>query len=636
MTQNYTAAKNFTGFINCFKEHIITFGFLQTKALTQEDFSKIAPTIPHEPGIYKYFDDTGKVLYVGKAKDLRKRVSSYFNKTFTNYKTHELVKRIYKIEFTIVNSEQDAFFLENSLIKEFQPKFNIDLKDGKTYPFIVIKNEPFPRVYLTRQPVADGSEYLGPYTSVFRVRELLESIKRTIPLRTCSLNLTEKNIEKNKFKVCLEYHLGNCKGPCQALQSKADYDENLSQVRNLLKGNLTPVIKHLRFQMKEYAAGLAFEKAAQVKKKIEYLEEYYQAKSVITGIKGGDKDVFSITKDKSIAYVNYLMVRNGTIVQTQTNKVQTHLDEPVEEILVYSIAHLRMVFNSTASEIVVPFDIDYPETHTDIVVPKAGDRKKLLELSQKNTGYFIEELKNKERLKISRNVDEIKILEQLQADLQLAELPVHIECFDNSNFQGSYPVSAMVCFKNGVPSKKDYRHFNVKTVTGINDFASMKEAVLRRYKRLKEEGEHLPQLVIIDGGKGQLSAAMEAITELELQGSITVIGLAKNIEEIFFTGDTESLKLPYNGSSLKFIRFIRDQVHRFGITFHRKKRSKGTFKNELEDIKGIGKATADLLLKEFRSIKNIREKTFDEIAALIGQSKANIVYDYFNPRSAKD
>lgn len=598
--------------------------------MTQEAFSKIAATIPHQPGIYKYFDDKGTIIYVGKAKNLRKRVGSYFNKTFTNYKTHELVQRIDRIEFTIVNSEPDAFFLENSLIKQFQPRYNINLKDDKSYPYIVIKNENFPRVYLTRQPTNDGSEYLGPYTSVFRVRELLEFIRRTIPLRTCTLNLTRNNIEKKKFKVCLEYHLGNCKGPCEGLQSQEDYDESIRQVRNLLKGNLSPVIKQFKEEMKALAANLQFEKAAYIKKKIEYLEDYYQSKTVITGIKGGDKDVFSIIKNNDIAYVNYLMVRSGTIVQTQTNKLETHLDEPAEEILVYAIERLRDTFKSDAREIVVPFSIDYTAEEVEIIVPKAGDRKKLIELSEKNANYFIEELKNKERLKISRNVDQVKVLEQLQTDLQLQELPVHIECFDNSNFQGSYPVSAMVCFKNGVPSKKDYRHFNVKTVQGINDFASMKEAVYRRYKRLKEEQHDFPQLVIIDGGKGQLGAAMEAVEELELHGMITLVGLAKNEEEIFFPGDQESLKLPYNGSSLKFIRFIRDQVHRFGVTFHRQKRSKGTFKNELEDIKGIGKSTADTLLKEFRSVKNIREKNPEEIAAVVGHAKAKIVWEYFH------
>lgn len=597
--------------------------------MTQEQFSHIAPTIPHEPGIYKYFDVDGTILYVGKAKDLRKRVGSYFNKTFTNYKTHELVKRIEKIEFTIVTSEPDAFFLENSLIKNFQPRFNINLKDDKSYPYIVIKNEDFPRIYLTRQPVNDGSEYLGPYTSVFRVRELLEFIRRTVPMRTCSLNLSPKNIEKGKFKVCLEYHLGNCKGPCEGLQTKEEYDEGIAQIKDLLKGNLTPVIKHFREEMKKSAAALEFEKAEAMLKKIAYLEDYYQSRSVVTGMKGGDKDVFSIIKERDTAYVNYLMVRTGTIVQTHTTKIETHLDEAVDEILSQAISQLRSRFNSDATEIVVPFKIDYPEAGIDVVVPKAGDRKKLIELSEINANHFIEEIRNKQRLKISRNTDQVKILEQLQIDLQLQELPVHIECFDNSNFQGSYPVSAMVCFKNGAPSKKDYRHFNVKTVEGINDFASMKEAVYRRYKRLKEERQDFPQLVIIDGGKGQLSAAEEAIEDLELTGTVTLVGLAKNVEEIFFPGDKESLKLPYNGASLKFLRRVRDEVHRFGITFHRNKRSKGTFKNELEDIKGIGKSTAEQLLKEFRSVKNIRQKSLEEISALVGTAKAKIIINYF-------
>jgi len=600
--------------------------------LTQQEFSHIANTIPHEPGIYKYLDETGKILYVGKAKDLRKRVSSYFSKTFTSYKTHELVQRIAQIEFTIVNSEQDAFFLENSLIKQFQPRYNINLKDSKSYPYIVIKNEPFPKVFLTRNPINDGSEYLGPYTSVFKVRELLEFIRRTIPLRTCSLHLSKKNIEKGKFKVCLEYHLGNCLGPCEGLQSDEDYNENIKRVREILRGNLKPVINHFKEEMMVLAKELKFEKAEEVRKKIEYLEEYYQSKSVVAGFRGGDKDVFSIQKEKSIAYVNYLMVRNGTIVQTQTNRLDAKLEETIEEMLVYAIRYLRLTFNSDATDIIVPFAIDYPEEKVKVIIPKGGDNKKLLELSEKNVNHFIEEIKNKERLKVSRNVDHVKILEELQIDLQLQELPVHIECFDNSNFQGSYPVSAMVCFKNGVPSKKDYRHFNIKTVEGINDFASMQEAVYRRYKRLIEENQSLPQLVIIDGGKGQLSAAKEAIEELNLIGSLTLIGLAKNVEEIFFTGDKESLKLSYNSSSLKLLRFVRDQVHRFGITFHRKKRSKGTFMNELEQIKGIGKTTADQLLMEFRSVKNIREKSFEEIALVVGKAKAKIIINHFESK----
>jgi len=597
--------------------------------MTASEFQHIATSIPAQPGIYKYFDNNDELLYVGKAKHLRKRVSSYFSKTFTSYKTYELVQRIARIEFTIVSSEQDAFLLENTLIKQFQPRFNINLKDDKTYPFIVIKNEPFPRVFLTRKKVNDGSEYLGPYTSVKKVRELLEFIKQTIQLRNCSLNLSETNIKKEKYKVCLEYHLGNCKGPCEGLQTADDYIENLIQLKNLLRGNLAPVIRHFKEEMKKLAAELAFEKASLVKKKIDFLENY-QSRSIVANTKTGSIDVFSILKEKEIAYVNYLMVRNGAIIQTQTNKVETHLDEEAEEILSFSVVQLRDTFNSDAAEIIVPFHIDYPQNEVIVTVPKGGDKKKLLALSEKNANHFIEELKAKERLKLNiRNADMFKVLEQLQKDLQLQDMPVHIECFDNSNFQGSYPVSAMVCFKNGVPSKNDYRKFNVKTVEGINDFATMKEAVFRRYKRVKDEGQSFPQLVIIDGGKGQLSAANEAIAELGLTGKTTLMGLAKNEEEIFFTGDTSSLKLPYNGSSLKIIRRIRDEVHRFGITFHRQKRSKGTFKNELEEIHGIGKSTADILMKEFKSVKKIREMSEEKLAAIIGRSKARILIEYY-------
>ena len=602
--------------------------------MTAKEFQHIASGIPQLPGIYKYYNPGNELIYVGKAKNIRKRVNSYFNKNLSSYKTHELIRRTSRIEFAIVSSEQDAFLLENSLIKEFQPIFNINLKDDKTYPFIIIKNEPFPRVFLTRKKVNDGSEYLGPYTSVKKVRELIEFIRQTIPLRSCSLNLTDRNIRQKKFKVCLEYHLGNCKGPCEDLQTREDYQESIEQLKNLLRGNLSPVIRHFKEEMKNFSANLAFEKAEITRKKIEYLENY-QARSVVANVKAGDLDVFSLVKEKDIAFVNYLMVRNGTIVQTQTNKVETHLDETPEEILSFSIAQLRTTFNSDCPEIVIPFLIEYPQNEVTITIPKGGDKKKLLELSEKNVNYFIEELQNKERLKLSKNTDQIKILEQLQNDLQLSELPVHIECFDNSNFQGSYPVSAMVCFKNGEPSKKDYRHFNIKTVQGINDFASMKETIYRRYKRLLEENQPFPQLVVIDGGKGQLGAALEAITELNAAGKTTLIGLAKNEEELFFSGDRESLKLPYNSASLRQIRRIRDEVHRFGISFHRNKRSKGTFRNELEEIPGISKISADLLLKKYKSVKIIRETKQEEIEKIIGRAKARIVANHFSNKEIK-
>lgn len=597
--------------------------------MTQTEFQEIAPSLPGVPGIYKYYDSSNELIYVGKAKNIKKRVSSYFNKTVGSYKTYELVKRIRKIEFTTVNSEQDAFLLENSLIKQYQPIFNINLKDDKTYPYIVIKNEPFPRVYLTRQKIEDGSQYFGPYTSVSKVRELLNFIKQTIPLRTCPLNLTTKNIEKGKFRVCLEYHLGNCKGPCEQHQSEEDYNQNIQQVKNLLRGNLQPVIQHFRAELKLLSENLEFEKAVLVKKKLDYLENY-QSRSVIVNTSLGDVDVFTIQKDKETAYVNYLMVQNGAIIQTKTIKVETHLDETIEEVLCFTIGQMRTTFNSDAREIVVPFEFDYDEPNIVITVPKAGDKKKLIDLSEKNVQYFIDSLKSKERLQLGvKNADKYRVLLQIQKDLQLPATPIHIECFDNSNFQGSYPVSAMVCFKAGEPSKKDYRHFNVKTVEGINDFASMKEAVFRRYKRLSEENEEMPQLVIIDGGKGQLNAANEAIQELNLQGQMTLIGLAKNEEEIFFIGDQQSLKLPYDSESHKMIRRIRDEVHRFGINFHRKKRSKGTFKNSLEDIKGIGTATANLLLKTFRSVNNIKQLSEEDLAKVVGNSKAKLVKGFF-------
>lgn len=599
--------------------------------MTASDFQQIAHTIPVNPGIYKYFDTKNELIYVGKAKSLRKRVSSYFSKTIVNYKTYELVQRISKIEFTIVDSEQDAFLLENSLIKQFQPKYNINLKDDKSYPFIVIKKEPFSRVFLTRRKLNDGSKYLGPFTSVGKVRELIEFIKQNIPLRTCKLNLTEQNIRRGKFKVCLEYHLGNCKGPCEGLQTLEDYNAGLIQIENILKGNLNPIIQQFRQQMKAHAEEMAFEKAEMILKKIEHLESY-QAKSVIVSRHLGTLDVFSILKDNDLAYVNYLMIQNGTIVQTNTIQLETHLEESEQEVLQFAIAQVRSTFNSLAHEIIVPFEIEYPDNTVEVCVPKGGDKKKLLELSEKNVNYFKEELRKKKILQLEGKSDFEKkqVLYQLQEDMQLTEVPTHIECFDNSNFQGSYPVSAMVCFKDGIPSKKDYRHFNVKTVEGINDFATMKEVVYRRYKRLLDEQQPLPQLVIIDGGKGQLGYAMQSIEELGLIGRMTIVGLAKNEEEIFFAGDSESLKLPYNSESLKLIRRIRDEVHRFGITFHRNKRSKGTFKNELETIEGIGKSTAERLLKTFRSVGKIKTLSKEELIAEVGKAKAEIVWGHFN------
>lgn len=598
--------------------------------MTQKEFSAIAATIPIQPGIYKYFDEANELLYVGKAKHLRKRVSSYFSKTFTTYKTHELVQRIHHIEFTIVNNEQDAFLLENTLIKEFQPRFNISLKDGKTYPYIVIKNERFSRVFFTRRKIKDGSQYLGPYTSVEKVRELLDFIKQTILLRTCKLNLSENNIKKGKFKVCLEYHLGNCKGPCEGLQSLENYNEELQQLVNILKGNLSPVIQHFKKEMQDHVKKMEFEKAAILKDKIEHLKNY-QSRSTVVNTRMGSVDVFSILEDGDIAYVNYLAINAGTIVQTKTIMLEKQLEETAAEVLIFAIAQIRDSFSSITNEIIVPFAIDFPQQDIIITVPKAGDKKKLLDLSEKNVNHFREEIRKRKMLNLEdKTADEkIKVLRQLQKDLQLPAVPLYIECFDNSNFQGSYPVSAVVCFKNGEPSKAEYRRFKVKTVVGINDFASMTEVVYRRYKRLLDEKQPLPQLIIIDGGKGQLSAAMQSISALNLPGTTSVVGLAKNEEEIFFPGDTESVKLPWDSESLKLIRRIRDEVHNYGITYHRNLRSKGTFVNELEQVKGIGKATANLLLKEFKSVKNIKEKPFEEIASVIGKAKTELLMKFF-------
>lgn len=602
--------------------------------MTQEAFQKIAHTIPQDPGVYKYFDKDHELIYVGKAKSLRKRVSSYFSKSFVGYKTHELVKRIHSIEFTIVGSEQDAFLLENALIKEYKPKYNIELKDDKTYPFIVVKREPFPRIFLTRRKINDGSEYIGPFTSAGKVRELIEFVKQYIPLRSCKLNLSKENIAAGKFKVCLEYHLGNCKGPCEGLQSLEDYQNGILQMRNILKGNLGSVIAQFKEEMQQHAMNLEFEKAEMIRKKIEHLENY-QASSVVVSKHLTNLDVFSIAKEDNKAYVNYLMVQNGTIVQTHSVPIETKLEETEEEVLVWVIGELRNTFNSMAKEVIVPFPIEYPDSSLIITVPKAGDKRKLLDLSLKNIAYYQAELRKKKILHLEGKTEQEqkKVLYELQQYLQLSEAPLHIECFDNSNFQGAYPVSAMVCFKNGVPSKNDYRRFNVKTVEGINDFATMKEVVYRRYKRLKESGEPFPQLVIIDGGKGQLGAAMDAFRSLDLIGTTTVVGLAKNEEEIFFPGDKASIKLPWDSDSLKLVRRIRDEVHRFGITFHRNQRSKGTFKNELEQIPGIGKATIEELLRTFKSVKNIKLQSEQSLTTIIGAGRAAILMKYFQDKA---
>lgn len=604
--------------------------------MTPEEFSHIAPTIPAEPGVYRYYDQANELIYVGKARHLRKRIGSYFSKTADNFKTAELVRRIRRIEFTIVDSEQDAFLLENSLIKEYQPLFNINLKDDKTYPYIVVRNEPFPRIYFTRRKIADGSQYFGPYTSVAKVRELLEFIRQNIPLRTCTLNLSEQNIRRKKFKVCLEYHLGNCKGPCEGLQSAEDYESGIGRIRHILKGNLSPVIQEYKRLVKEHAEKLEFEEAGRYQEKINHLQEY-QSRSTVVNAKTGTVDAFSILEEGDTAYVHYMAVNHGTIIHTKTITLQKKLEETREEVLSFAIARLRTLFNSEAREIMVPFQINYPDEQLTITVPRSGDKKKLLDLCDKNVQYFKKELDEKKMLRLEdKSSDEkMAVLEQLQQDLRLPTFPDHIECFDNSNLHGTDAVAAMVCFRNGEPSKNDYRKFNIKTVTGINDFASMEEVVYRRYKRLLEENSTMPTLVIIDGGKGQLHSALKSISRLGLEGRMTLVGLAKNQEEIFFAGDQESLKLPWNSESLKLIRRIRDEVHRFGIGFHRSKRSRSAMNNELENIAGIGKATRDLLLRNNRSLKRIKEMTLDELTTQIGHARAKLVYEGLRGKKEK-
>ena len=598
--------------------------------MTQEQYQQLAHKLPADPGIYKYYDTSGILIYVGKAKCLKKRIASYFTKSQNSFKTIELVQKIEHIEFTIVDSEQDALLLENSLIKQYKPRYNILLKDDKGYPYLVIKKERFPRVFSTWKKYNDGSIYLGPFTSKGTIREVLSFVKQFIPLRTCKLNLSKENIDKQKFKPCLEYHLGNCLAPCAALQTEDDYLDSLEQLKNMLKGNMNQLMGHLKKQMQAHAEDLDFEKAAYLKNKIELLQTY-QEKSVVVGKHFSNLDVFSIIKDGKLAYVNYLMVQNGSIIQTHTVPLEGKLDEPEDELLCFAIERIRADFNSLSTEIIVPYPIEYFDENITITVPKLGDKKKLLDLSIKNVTYFTRELQLKKILRLEGKTDSEKkfVLTELQSYLQLQETPTHIECFDNSNFQGSFPVSAMVCFKDGMPSKKDYRHYNVKTAEGINDFATMKEVVYRRYKRVKESGDPMPQLIVIDGGKGQLSAALESIEALGLTGSTTLVGLAKNEEELFFAGDSQSLKLPWDSDSLKLLRGIRDEVHRFGITFHRNKRSKGTFTTALENIEGIGPATREILLNQFKSVANIKKEPIQNIAALIGAKKAAALQKHF-------
>lgn len=583
-------------------------------------------TLPNSPGVYQYYDKEDKLLYVGKAKNLKKRVASYFNKQHNNARTRLLVKRIHSIKHIVVATETDALLLENNLIKNYQPKYNVMLKDDKTYPWLCIKNERFPRVFSTRKLIKDGSEYFGPYTSMRTVHTLLDLIRGLFPLRTCTFDLSVEKIKAKKFKICLEYHLGNCLGPCEEKYSEEKYDENIEAIRNIIKGNFKESLHVFKNKMKTYAAELQFEDAQRIKEKIDILENY-QAKSTVVNPKINDVDVFSIVSDESYAYVNFLQISFGSIIRSHTLEIKKKLDETDTELLELSVVELRQRFNSLCKEIYVPFSIK-TEEGVKVHIPKVGDKKKILDLSVRNAKYY-----RMERFKQAKIVDpdrhEKRIMAQMKKDLRLSEEPRHIECFDNSNIQGTNPVAACVVFKNGKPSKKEYRKFNIKTVEGPDDFASMEEVVYRRYKRLKEEEQPLPQLIIIDGGKGQLSSALKSLDKLGLRGKIAIVGIAKRLEELFYPGDPIPLYLDKKSETLKIIQQLRNEAHRFGITFHRDKRSKEALDSALETIPGIGEKTILELLKHFKSVKRISEAGFDDLEKIVGVSRAKKIAEYF-------
>ncbi len=598
--------------------------------MSPDAFKAFQHTIPTDPGIYKFIDENDKMIYVGKAKNLRNRVSSYFKENHDNFKTWVVAKKAARIDFTIVKTEADALLLENLLIKENQPRYNIQLRDDKTYPHICIKKERFPRVFLTRAIINDGSEYLGPYTSAKKSRFILHLLQNIFPLRTCNLNLAQKKIDEGKYKVCLEYHIGNCLGPCENRQSEESYNESIAHIRSILRGQISPVMQALKRQMQEYSEKFEFEKAHQIKHKIEALENY-QSKSTVVSPVIDNIDVFSIIDFDKSAFVNYLKVVNGGIIQTKTIELRKKLNESLEELLVFAITALRTEFKSTSSELIVPFEITLPDESIQITVPQRGDKKKLLDLSVSNAAYY-RSTKESEKGKPKRD----HVLQILQKDFRLTSLPVHIECFDNSNFQGANPVAAMVVFKKGKPSKKDYRHFNIKTVTGPDDFASMEEIVYRRYYGLLKENAPLPQLTIIDGGKGQLNAARSALAKLNLEGKIPVAGIAKRLEEIYFPDDPLPLHIDKRSPALKLIQRIRDEAHRFAITFHKKKRDDATLKTSLTDIEGIGRKTGELLLRTFKSEKKIRQASLEEIAKVVGKSKAEKVVEFLSKKETEE
>ncbi|MHB1196195.1 MAG: excinuclease ABC subunit UvrC [Lutibacter sp.] len=583
-------------------------------------------TLPSLPGVYQYYDKNGIILYVGKAKNLKKRVSSYFNKTHEIGKTNVLVKKIAKIEHIVVDTETDALLLENNLIKKYQPRYNVMLKDDKTYPWICIKKERFPRIFLTRNVIKDGSEYYGPYPSVKMAKALLDLIKELYQLRSCSYDLSEKNIETKKYSVCLDFHIGNCKGPCEDLQTEENYNTDINAIRNIVKGNFKESIQQFYDLMIYYSNEMEFEEAQKIKEKIDVLANY-QAKSTVVNPSITNVDVFSIISDESYSYVNFFKIINGAIIQSHTVEIKKKLDETDKELLELAIIEIRQRFNSQSTEVYVPFEVDLGE-NIKVTVPKLGDKKRIVELSLRNAKYYRQE--QFKQLKIvdpDRHVN--RIMAQMQKDLRLTVEPRYIECFDNSNIQGTNPVAACVVFKNGKPSKKDYRHFNIKTVEGPDDFASMEEVVFRRYKRLLEEGQELPQLIVIDGGKGQLSSALKSLDILGLRHKIAIIGIAKRLEEIYYPNDPVPLYLNKTSETLKIIQQLRNEAHRFGITHHRNKRSKNLLVNELEQISGIGKQTIVSLLKHFKSLKRAEMAPFEDLERALGKSKAEIIYNYF-------
>jgi excinuclease ABC subunit C len=592
------------------------------------DHRKEIQNIPHKPGVYQYWDAHGQLIYIGKAKDLKNRVASYFvNDKQLNAKTRVLVRKINKITFTLVDTEIDAWLLENSLIKKHQPRYNVMLKDDKTYPWIVIKNEPFPRIFWTRKVIKDGSKYFGPYASVGMMHVILNVIKEIFPIRTCNLKLSEEAIRQGKYKVCLEYQIGNCMGPCENLQSEEEYKKNIELIQDILQGKTGIVVNKLKEDLNIAVSHLNFEEAQRIKHNLELLSNY-QSKSTVVSASVSNVDVFSIASEDGIAFVNFLKVMNGAIIQTQTIELKKRLDESDHDLLSLAIPEFRSRFNSTSKEIVVPFDMGMESEDFKFIVPQRGEKRKLLELSQKNVLFFKKERLNQYE-KLNPEIRTTRILTRMQEDLRMNQLPKHIECFDNSNIQGQYPVSAIVVFRDAKPSKKEYRHFNVKTVAGPDDFATMEEAVYRRYKRVLAEGGDLPQLIIIDGGKGQLSSALKSLKKLGIEKKMTVIAIAERLEELYYPNDPFPMHLDKRSETLKIIQHLRDEAHRFGITFHRKQRSKNTFKTELTEIAGIGKVTSEKLLKKFKSVKKIKEASDSELRVVLGPSQIESLRRHF-------